>query len=209
MRSLERAVKDVRRLYLTGLLPIVGAVALVGCGDNTNAGPVEQSTGSPQTAATTTQQSPTVSTVQPAPTPTVESPEETAGGLLDRWTGKWVPLVLLLRERSQAAQAGDLATDQRLTTQIRAKLQAVEHWGRDARAALVDVPPGALKTAMVAAGDAWSQWALLLDTDQAIDYTQGARIADAFAEAIRQMRTAYRLSGRSIPPELQTSAGGG
>ena len=140
-------------------------------------------------------------------TPTVAPAKATAGKLLDRWTGEFVPILVLLRQRSQAAQAGDRATDQRIGTQIRAQLQAAKKWGRDARRELLDVSPGALRSATVAAGDAWSQGALLLDTDKAIDYTQGARISDAAAEALRQMRLAYRLSGRSLPRALQSSGG--
>jgi hypothetical protein len=183
-------------------------LAVAGCGsDNDGTGKPVAKTTPAATAAPTVTVAPDA-TVEPEATPDVFVVHDNAETLLFDWTETIVPILLTARDRGKAYQAGDVAKNDRLTRRLIRQLRPVTKWGRDARKAFVDAEPDKATRAVTAAGDAWTKWALALRTTEAIDYDEGARIADLGVTAIRHTRRAYKALGEDIPPVWQTSSGG-
>jgi len=130
-----------------------------------------------------------------------------AGDMLDRWGQALVPILLTVKQRSDAHRAGNRAAEGRLTQTIYDELGPVLRWGRSARKAFVASGSTPVARATTAAGDAWARWASMLHTKGAIGPPQASRIADQTGVALLRTQAAYQLAGRELPPVFQTSSG--
>lgn len=116
--------------------------------------------------------------------------QQRAVALLAEWEGTLQPVFEDLRDRKEA--------------DVRRALPAIERWGRDARKEFVGDQPGDVSRRVIAAGDAWTEWAYTLRTDPPRgDFNQARHIADLAANAIRATGDAYESAGVDLPDDLR------
>jgi len=123
--------------------------------------------------------------------------------LLEEWDRELVPTLVLLGERAQAADAGEVEKAAKLEQDAIVRLRRILRFGRQGRSAFIDDLDSAEAKAVRAAGDAWTEWARLTLTDPpAGDFTKARAIADLGAAAVSAHREAYRALGLPVPAEF-------
>jgi hypothetical protein len=133
-----------------------------------------------------------------------DSADEAALRLLDGWSDDLTSALVLLRDQSEAYRAGRPRRGARLERRARRLLEPVQHYGRDARKAMLDYH-AAIARKVVAAGDGWSEWAYTLLTDPPRgNFDKARHVADLGVVAIERHQAAYRAAGHEPPSAFRT-----
>jgi hypothetical protein len=141
------------------------------------------------------------------PAPTRQQQAERVLTLLDYWTDRVIPSILLQDARAHALRAGDLPKAAALERRIRTGLRQVRGFRANAaRDPLLVGPRTREVRAVMQAGAAWAEWASALLGPEASPDEQP--IAHLEANAVRLHQAAYKTVDASIR-QLATSSSGG
>lgn len=170
---------------------LIGALGVVGCGDNEGRARAEADKQTPSATVLPT------TTTEAAP---IDASPAIGVEVLGKWDAVLIPAVLANRDRAVAAEKGDMARAARLDRRFQRYLKRARKFGSRTRAAFVDEPDSRIKGRVTAAADAWTEWANeLLTAPPAGDFDQARHIADLAAVAVAKTRRAYRAVGEPIP----------
>jgi hypothetical protein len=133
--------------------------------------------------------------------------KQAAVAMLRSWEAPLTRAIEILDERNEAIRTGDHKRVAQLDRQAATAVRPIDGFGGDARRKLLGREPVRLTNAVVASGDAWSDWAhtLLTETPQN-DPRQGQRISRLGVAAGNKYIDAYRIAGAEPPPSFRATS---
>jgi hypothetical protein len=135
-------------------------------------------------------------TPSPAPVAAAQARAERALTLLDFWSQELVPDVLLQQGHVQALRAGDVVAASRIERRLRPELARIRNlWADAARDPLLGGADSVETGALVAARDAWAEWAAALLAGPSVG---GRRLAALEQNAVRLHQAAYAIVDASL-----------